>query len=931
VVLIDRLAERARLGGLLAAARSGHSAVLVISGPPGVGKTALLEYAVESAAGLRLARVAGVEPEMELAFAALQQLLSPLLDDAGRLPDPQRDALDVALGLKAGPAPDRFLVGLAALSLLSGAAAKQPMLCVVDDAQWLDKASAQALGFVARRLLAEPIALLFAAADEPCEDLAGLPDLAIGGLGVGDARLLLDSVARGPVDERVRDRVIAETHGNPLALLELPPGLSLELSGFGLGDEPGLPGRIEKAFRQRFDALPADTQRLVQVAAAEPTGDPVLLWRAAGLLGIGPGAHAAAEEAGLMKIGDRVVFRHPLVRSAVYRAASPEARRIANGVLADATDPLADPERHAWHRAQAAPGPDDAVASELDRLAGRARARGGWAAAGAFLQRSAELTLDPAQRAERTLAAADARYEAGALDVAEGLVVAARAWPLDDLQCARLDRLHARIIFASSRGSDAPSLFLKAARDFEHIDLRLARETYVEALTAALFAGRLATGGDLREIAEAARALPPAAEPESAPELLLDGLALLVTEGWAAGIPALKQAVRAFCSTDLSDEEALRWWQAPHACALVWDCESVDVLSARQVSLARTAGALIEISVGLSARAYLQLLKGEFSEACSLAGEAQSVREATNSVMVPYADVALAAFQGREAKVTALIEAGRKDAERRGEGKALTFFQWATAVLYNSLGRYDDALAAAQQATDDSFLQFYVSWSLAELIEAAARSGKPECATGALGRLSELTRTCGTDWALGIEARSRALVSHGAAAERLYRKAIECLGRTPLRLELTRARLLYGEWLRRERRRRDAREQLRAAYECFEFIGASAFADRARTELGATGERAPKRTREAGETLTTQETLIARRAGRGASNRQIAEELFISPATVAYHLRKVFTKLGVNSRRELATAVPSQRSPLPSVAPPAHARSSAPSGPRERG
>ena len=922
VKLIGRHAERARLAQLVEAARGGHSAVLVISGAPGVGKTALLDLAVESAAGLRVARVVGVEPEMELAFAALQQLLSPMLDLAGRLPGPQRDALEVALGLRAGPTPDRFLVGLAALSLLSGAAAEQPMLCVVDDAQWLDRASAQALGFVARRLLAEPIALLFATTDESCEDLAGLPGSAVGGLSAADARALLGSVARAPVDERVLDRIIAETRGNPLALLELPRDLSV--TEFAGGHSEGclhrLPGRIEESFQRRLSGLPDDARQLVLIAAAEPTGDPVLLWRAAGLLGIGTGAQAAAEETGLMRIGDRVVFRHPLVRSAVYRAASPEARRMVNGVLADATDPLADPERHAWHRAQAAPGPDDAVASELDRLAGRARARGGWAAAGAFLQRSAELTLDPAQRSERTLAAAHARYEAGALDVAEGLVVAARAWPLDDLQRARLDRLHARIVFASSRGSDAPSLFLKAARDFEHIDLRLARETYVEALTAALFAGRLATGGDLREIAEAARALPPAAQPASAPELLLDALALLVTEGWAAGMPTLKQAVSAFCSADLSDEETLRWWQAPHACALAWDSASVDVLSARQVSLARAAGALTEISAGLSARAYLQLFKGEFSEACSLAAEAQSVREATNTVMVPYADVALAAFQGRESQVAALIEAGRTDAERRGEGKALTFFQWTTAVLNNSLGRYDDALAAAQQASDDSFLQFYVSWSLVELIEAAVRSGKPACAAGALGTLSELTSTCGTDWALGIEARSRALLSHGVAAERLYRKAIECLGHTPLRLELARAQLLYGEWLRRERRRRDAREQLRAAYECFDFMGAAAFADRARSELGATGERAANRTRAASETLTSQEALIARRAGRGASNRQIAEELFISPATVAYHLRKVFTKLGVNSRRELAAVVPPQRAPRPSVAPPAHAR-----------
>ena len=919
-MLIDRLAERARLSQLIDAASGGHSAVLVVSGPPGVGKTALLDHAVAAAAGLSVARVAGVEPEMELAFAALQQLLSPMLDLAGRLPGPQRDALEVALGLRAGPAPDRFLVGLAALNLMSGAAEEQPMLCVVDDAQWLDRASAQALGFVARRLLAEPIALLFGTADEPGEDLAGLPELAVGGLSAGDARTLLDSVVRGPVDARVLDRVVAETHGNPLALLELPRALSLAAftGGFGEGALPALPGRIEKGFQQRFDALPADTQQLVLVAAADPTGNPVLLWRAAGLLGIEAGAQAAAEEAGLMVIGERVVFRHPLVRSAVYRAAPLEARRIANGVLADATDPLADPERHAWHRAQAAQGPDDAIAAELDCLAGCARARGGWAAAGAFLQRSAELTLDASQRAERTLAAADARYEAGALDVAEGLVQAARAWPLDDLQRARLDRLHARIVFASSRGSDAPSLFLKAARDLEPIDLRLARETYLEALTAALYAGNLATGGDLLEVAEAVRALPPVPQPPRAPDLLLDGMALLVTEGWAAGMPVLKQAISAFCSSDASEEETIRWWQASHACALAWDWVSVDVLSARQIKLARAAGALTEVSAGLSARAYLQLFKGEFSEAGSLAAEAQSVREATNSIMVPYPTVAFAAFQGREAETAALVEAGRKDAERRGEGKALTFFQWATAVLYNSLGRYDDALAAAQQASDAPLVQFYVSWSLVELVEAAARSSsRPECATGALMRLSDLTSTCGTDWALGIEARSRALLSRGIAAERLYRQAIERLRRTPLKLELARAQLLYGEWLRRERRRRDAREQLRAAYECFDSIGATAFADRARGELGATGERAPKRTSAARETLTSQEALIARRAGGGASNRQIAEELFISPATVAYHLRKVFTKLGVNSRRELATAVPLQRSPLLTVAPPA--------------
>ncbi len=900
-MLVDRVAERASLGRLLDAARDGRSAVLVISGMPGVGKTALLDYAVESAAGLRVARVAGVEAEVELAFAALQQLLSPMLGLAGPLPDPQRDALDVAFGRRAGPAPDRFLVDLAALSLLSSAAADRPLLCVVDDAQWLDRASVHALGFVARRLLAEPIALLFATTEEPGEDLAGLPELAVSGLSAGDARALLNSAARVPVDQRVLDRVVAETHGNPLALLELPRGLSLaELAGgFNL---PGRAGRLEESFQRRLEALPPDTQRLLLVAAAEPTGDPTLLWRAAGLLGIGEQAQAAAEEAGLMVIGDRVVFRHPLVRSTVYRAASPEERRVVNDALADATDPLADPERRAWHRALAALGTDEELAAELDRLAGRARARGGWAASGAFLQRAAELTLDPVRRTERILAAAHAKYQAGALDVAEGLLAGVQGWPLDDLQRARVDLLHARIAFASSRGSDAPSLFMKAARDFEPIDLRLARDTYLEATTAALFAGRLAAGADLVEVAEAALRLPPVPQPARASELLLNGIALLATEGLTAGVPALKQAVSAFRYGDVSEEETLRCWQAPHAGALVWDLASVDVLSARQAKIARDVGALTMVPVGLSTRAYVHLVKGEFAEAHALAAEVQAVSEAMNSSAGPYAAIALAALEGREAETAAMVDAGKKDAERRGEGKALTFYQWVVAVLYNSLGRYDDALAAAQRASEASIAEFYVSWSLVELAEAAVRSGKPECAAAALKRLAKHTSLCGTEWALGIEARTRALVSRPDAAERFYHEAIERLGRTPLNLELARTRLLYGEWLRRQRRRRDARDQLRAAYDLFDSFGANAFAERARGELRATGEHTGSRTFEASETLTTQEALVARLAGGGASNRQIAEQMFISPATVAYHLRKVFAKLGVSSRRELASS-----------------------------
>src|SRR6266851_1829565 len=484
-MLLDRLPERAALSELLDAARAGRSGVLVMRGEPGVGKTALLENAIESAAGLRVARATGVESEMELAFAALQQLCAPMLDKLAGLPDPQRDALGVAFGLKTGAAPDRFLVGLAVLSLLSEVAEQQPLLCVVDDAQWLDRASAQALAFVARRLLAEPVALVFATR-EPGEEFRGLPELLVGGLREGDARELLSSVIRGPLDERVRDRIVAETRGNPLALLELPWGVP------GVPGVPGLPGRIEDSFRRRLDVLPAATQLLMLVAAAEPAGEPALVWRGAERLGIGAEAVAPAADAGLLVIGERVMFRHPLVRSAVYRAASPAERRAAHQALADATDPQADPDRRAWHRAQATPGPDEDVASELERSAGRAQARGGLAAAAAFLERAAALTLDPARRAERALAAAQAKYQAGAFDATLRLLATAEAEPPDQFRRAWADLLRGKIAFASSRGSDAPPLLLKAARQFEPLDPRLARESYLDALAAAIFAGRLA-------------------------------------------------------------------------------------------------------------------------------------------------------------------------------------------------------------------------------------------------------------------------------------------------------------------------------------------------------------------------------------------------------------------------------------------------------
>jgi DNA-binding CsgD family transcriptional regulator len=803
-------------------------------------------------------------------------------------------------------------VGLATLSLLSEVAEQQPLLCVIDDAQWLDRASAQALAFVARRLLAEPVALVFAT-HEPGEELRGLPELPVGGLRDGDAHQLLSSVIMGPLDERVRDRIVAETRGNPLALLELPRGV---LGVPGVAGAPGSPGRIEENFRRRLEALPAATQRLLLVAAAEPTGEPALVWRAAQLLGIGAEVLAPAADAGFLMIGERVMFRHPLVRSAVYRAASPAEQRAAHQALADAIDPQADPDRRAWHRAQATPGPDEDVASELERSAGRAQARGGLAAAAAFLERAAALTLDPARRAERALAAAQAKYQAGAFDATLRLLAAAEAGPPDQLRRARADLLRGQVAFSSNRGTDAPPLLLKAARQLERLDPRLARETYLDALAAATFAGRMALGGGMREVAEAARMAPPPTGPPRGPDLLLDGLALVVCEGYPAGAPLLRRAVSAFRGTDVSREEGLRWlWLACRAALIVWDDASFDVLSERQVTLARDAGALIMLPIAFNMRATAHLYAGEFTAAASLVAQAESVTEATGSSIAPYGAVGLAAFRGREAQAAQLLQTATDDAERRGEGRALSFIGWAEAVLYNSLGRYEEALSVAQRASEDSPAVQFADWALVEMAEAAVRSGVPERAAGAVQRLSDIARSCRTDWVLGAEARSRALVSDGAAAEDLYREAIDRLGRTRLRVDLGRAHLLYGEWLRRQRRRRDARDQLARAYQIFDSVGAAAFAERARTELRATGGHARQHTVETPDTLTAQEALIARLAGEGASNPQIAVQLFISPATVAYHLRKVFAKLGISSRGQLAPALPARQGAAPPVTP----------------
>ena len=832
--------------------------------------------------------------------------LRPLLGRLDHLPHPQRDALRTAFGLATGEPPDRFLVGLAVLSLLAEVAEDGPLICVIDDAQWLDLISAQTLSFVARRLLAERVALVFAVR-EPSDgsELAGLPELVVRGLAEGDARALLDSVIVGPVDERVRDRIVAETRGNPLALLELPRGLTpAELAGgFGLPDSLPLASRIERGFLRRLEALPVDTRRLVLTAAADPVGDATLLWRALERLGIGEDSAAPAEAAGLIELGALVRFRHPLVRSTAYRAASLRDRQEVHRALAEATDPDVDPERRAWHRAHAAAGPDESVAGELEGLAARARGRGGIAAAAAFLARAAELTPDPVQRGIRALAAAQAKFDAAGPATAFELLATADIAPLDELHRARIGRLRAQIAFTRTRGKDAAPMLLAAARRLEPVDAGLARETYLEALAASIFAGRLGGGQDLQEIAAAARVAPVRPEPPRAADLLLDGLAARYTDGYAAGLAPLRRAVNAFAQADVPDDHGLRRllmaWPAAHE---VWDDESWDPLTRRAVTLARGAGALTVLPIFLLYRAAAQIYAGEFAAASVLTAEADAIVEATGNTRWQGTTLLLAAWRGQENPALRMAEASIQAATARGEGRAICMAELSRAVLYNGLGRFQDALAAAQRACEHEDFGMF-NWPLTELVEAAVRGGRLDVAATALGRLEERTRAAGTDWALGIQARSRALISDGDDADTLYREAIERLSRTRIVVHRARTQLLYGEWLRRQNRRVDAREQLRTAHDAFGRIGAGAFAERAGRELLATGETVRKRTVETFHELTAQEAQVARLAVDGHTNPEIGAQLFISPRTVEYHLRKVFAKLDIRSRKELRGAL----------------------------
>lgn len=913
VSLLGRSAERATVEQVLAGAKKGRSGVLVVGGEAGIGKTALLEHTRDTATttGFRVEWTGGVESETEFAFAGLHQLCAPLLDRLEALPDPQQTALGVAFGLRDGAAPDRFLVALATLNLLAEVAEDRPLLCLVDDAQWLDQTSAQVMAFVARRLYAERIALIFGLRDFSEGELktfAGLPEVRLDGLGETDARMLLAATVGAPLDDEVRDRIVAEARGNPLALLELPRSAqpAQMAGGFELPDVLSVPRRIEDSFQRRSASLPADTQMLLLVAAAEPTGDVALLWRAAAHLGIAREASGPAEDAELVEVDTRVRFRHPLVRSAVYAAATPPDQRRAHSALAAVTDPQLDPDRRAWHRAQAVLGTDEEAAAELEDTAGRARSRGGLAAAAAFMEQAAMLTPEPARRATRALQAAHARHDAGAPEAAMSMLDVAEAGPLDNLQLARIELLRAQIAFHLTRGSDVPGMLLGAAKTLAPLDAALARETYLHALDATIITGGRSQGGSVLEVAEAARAAPaPRGTPRPA-DMLLDGLVMSYTTRYEDGVPALRQALATVSADDppaeaAGDGDTRRWtWLASRIALALFDDALALELVGRNARHAREAGALAKLPSALLFHSAVLVLAGELGHAGELAAEGTAITRATGAVPLRHADLVLAGWQGRQNET---VELSTASVQTRGTGTEAVIAQYALAVLHNGLGNYPAALDAAEQAFESDEL-LYSSMTLPELVEAASRADQPERANLAVEKLSSRAKATRTQWALGLAARSRALVSTGPAAERHYQEAIERLGDCRMAGHLARTHLVYGEWLRREGRRQDARVQLRTAHKLLSDMGAEAFAERAANELRATGENPRKRSVQPSATLTEHEMYIARLVATGATNKEIGAQLFLSPRTIEAHLRSIFRKLDITSRRQIKDQLP---------------------------
>ncbi|QKV90538.1 AAA family ATPase [Streptomyces sp. NA02950] len=873
-VLIGRQDEIRRLDALLRAAREGRGGALVLRGEPGIGKSALLRHLDGAATGFLVMRASGAEFEMELPFAALHQLLAPVTGRLMALPAPHRKALEIAFGLDTGT-PDPFLVGVASLGILAETVRERPLLCVVDDAQWLDQASAKALAFVARRVSAESIALVFAVREPShLHELDELPGHALQGLGESDAHALLTAAIRAPLDERVRDRILAEARGNPLALVELPRTAGLAGMAGGFAQPDSVPGVIEQSFRARLELLPPTARLLVTVAAADPIGDPGLLWRAAELLGID--AAAAAESVPLVEFGTRIRFSHPLARSAAYRAAAPEERRRAHEALAAVTDPVADPDRRAWHRAQASAGPDEQVAAELEASATRARERGGVAAAAAFLERSAALTISPVRRAERVLAAVQAKLSVGDFDTAADLLTTVATD--DPGQAARADLLRGRLSFVRRRGDEGPTEYLlRAATRLAATDPAWSRECYLDALEMGLLLG------GLDQVVEAVRKAPPSGDPVSGVATVLTGLISLVGDGHPAAGEILGPVV--------GDADDRVWARRPSLGFMVatelWNFDAMHAIATRAVAAGRESGSFHALPIGLAMQAAATVHRGDFGAAMELISEEEAIADATGAAPLVYPRLHLAAMRGRRDDAVELFASV--------DHRMSLSVQWAAAVLSNGLADYPAALKAAKQAVEYGAVGT-AGLALPELVEAAMRCGETEVATAALASLQERTLGSRQAWGRGVEACARALVTEDESA---YQEAIGLLEDSALVVYRARAHLLYGEWLRRQGRRRDARSALRAAHEPLSDLGLEAFAERAAGELRATGEQARSRTSKASDQLTMQEVHIARLVADGATSKEVAAKLFLSPRTVDAHLRNIFRKLGLTSRRQL--------------------------------
>jgi DNA-binding CsgD family transcriptional regulator len=904
--MLGRREEQRRLTALLHEARDGQAGVLVLRGEAGIGKSALLSDLAKNAGDFLICRAGGVESEMELAYAGLQQLCRPLAGHNEELTNLHRNVLDQVFGLTEGAPPERFLVGIAALDLVATVAQKQPVVWLVDDAQWIDQASMQAIAFVGRRLLAERVVILIATRDVSNEnELAGLPELRLGGLDTEDAGRLFDLVVSGPTDPLVRDRIISETHGNPLALLELPRAWTTAELVEGLPEAAGisLTGRLESAFAKRLRELPPDTQTLLALAAAEPTGDPALLWSAAQRLGLDWSAAAPAERAGLLEVGQGVHFRHPLVRAAAYRGAPVEKRLEVHRILAEVADPIHDADRRAWHWACSTVGPDEEIAAELERTASRARARGGLLAAAALLERAALLTPHGDRRADRTLAAAKAKREAGAFQSALRLLSVADTEPRSALRTALAEQLRGKIAFDQRRSSEAAELLLSAAKRIEPFAPRAARDMHLEALAAAVWAG----GPGDRELtvkaAQAARATSWAENPPRTADVVLDAIASRVTDGYVAAAPALAAALDAIRDYGLGSDDAddLLWLTGNRLAGLIateaWDYEAGLALAERQVRVARESGALVQLQFALNFLANHVIVSGDLRGAEAMLEEERLLSAMT--LLTPNRTMLIDALRGDTDRTVPLIQAMIETGINSGHGRVIFFAHYAAAVLYNGLGRHADALAHARQVIESDALGFQ-TFAAGELAEAASREGDAELLSHMSAWMQVRAAATPTEWALGMSARIQALGAGGTDADALYQESIFRLGKTQLRIELARSQLLYGEWLRRGRRNLDARVQLRAALRLFRELGVDAFGNRARIELEATGERTRPLAADSEAHLTPQESQVARLAAQGLTNREIAARLFIGQSTVEYHLVKVFRKLDVRSRTQLA-------------------------------